>query len=181
MTWEEKIAHHKLRSNQIAQAILEQIENGVDNWVMPWHSGIPQAQNRVTGKFYGGKNLLILWDECLNKGYSQNVWATLRQWNRVKSGIIGGSKGTLVKFVVPKKELENYDQIELEFADEETEDIDGFRIFFHYLFNIDQVTNNRKNQIGLFQNQTQKFEQIDDFVKKREHSSLTKEREHYTM
>ena len=168
MTWEEKIAYHKERSNQIAQNIIEQIEEGVDKWEMPWHKGIPQAQNRVTGKFYGGKNLLILWDECLEKGYSQNVWATMRQWNQFGSGVQRGSKGTLVKFVIPQNELDDYDQFELEFADEETEDIDGFKIFFHYVFNIDQVTNNRINQIGLFQNQAPKFEQIKEFISKTE-------------
>lgn len=168
MTWEEKIAYHKNRSDQIAQSIIEQIEEGLDKWEMPWHKGIPQAQNKVTGKFYGGKNLLILWDECLRKGYSQNVWATMRQWNQIKSGVKKGSSGTLVKFVVPQNELDDYDQLELEFADEETEEIDGFRIFFHYVFNIDQVTNNRKNQIGLFQNQAPKLEQTEEFVLKTE-------------
>lgn len=56
MTWEEKIAYHKQRSDEIAEHIISHIETGVDKWEMPWHKGIPHAKNRVTGKFYGGKN-----------------------------------------------------------------------------------------------------------------------------
>ncbi len=168
MTWEEKIAYHKNRSNQIAQSIIEQIEEGIDKWEMPWHKGLPQAFNRVTGKYYGGNNLLILWEECLKKDYSQNVWATMRQWNRINSGVKAGSKGTLVKFVIPQNEIEEYDQLELELADDQADDVDGFRIFFHYVFNVDQVTNNRQNQIGIFDTQKSGFALIDEFVEKAE-------------
>jgi antirestriction protein ArdC len=166
MTWEEKIAHHKNRSETIVNNIIRQIEEGVGEWKMPWHKGLPQAKNRITGKFYGGKNMLILWDECLNKGYSQNVWATLRQWNQFNSGIKRGESGTLVKFVVPQDQLNKFDQLDLEFADDEKDDIDGFRIFFHYLFNVDQVTNNRAGQIGLFDNQGTTYEIIDEFIER---------------
>lgn len=166
MTWEEKIAYHKNRSNQIAQSIIEQIEKGVDKWEMPWHTGIPQAQNRVTGKFYGGKNLLILWSECLEKDYSRNIWATMRQWNRINSGVIKGSKGTLIKFVIPNEELADYDQYEIEFEDDESDEQNGFRIFFNYVFNIDQVTNNREGQVGIFDDVRPKNKILDDFIKR---------------
>lgn len=164
MNWQEKIAYHKKRSDDIAEHILLQIENGVDNWEMPWHKGIPLAKNKVTGKFYNGKNHLILWDECLSKGYSQNIWATMRQWNRINSGVIKGEHGTLIKFVIPREELENFDQIEIEFQDEESEEQNGFRIFFNYVFNVDQVTNNREGQIGIFDDIRPEEEIIDDFI-----------------
>lgn len=168
MTWEEKIAYHKQRSDDIASHIISQIEVGVDDWEMPWHKGLPLAKNRVTGKYYGGKNLLILWDECLKKGYSQNVWATMRQWNRVRSGVIQGSTGTLIKFIIPREELENYDQLEIEFQDEESEDTNGFRIFFHHVFNVDQVTNNNEGQVGIFDDIRSEEEIIEDFIARTE-------------
>jgi|GEM_PF-863259 antirestriction protein ArdC len=164
MTWEEKIEYHKQRSDDIASHIITQIEEGVDSWEMPWHRGLPLAKNRVTGKFYGGKNLLILWDECLNKSYSQNVWATMRQWNRIKSGVKKGSKGTLIKFVIPNEEFEDLDQLEFEFGDDESEQNNGFRIFFNYVYNIDQVTNNHTGQVGIFDDRRSEAEIIDDFI-----------------
>lgn len=111
---------------------------------------------------------LILWDECLKKGYSENVWATMRQWNRVQSGVKKGSKGTLIKFVIPNEEFANLDQLELELGDDEPEQNNGFRIFFNYVYNVDQVTNNNEGQVGIFDDIRPENEIIDDFISRTE-------------
>jgi antirestriction protein ArdC len=77
---------------------------GASNWEMPWHKGIPEAWNPVTGKFYGGNNLLMLWNECLKNDYPNNHWATFKQWQRRRSGIKvkTGEKATLIMFAIPR-------------------------------------------------------------------------------
>lgn len=135
---------------------------------MPWHKGLPQAMNRVTGKYYGGNNLLILWDECLKKNYSKNEWATMRQWNRIGAGVQRGSKGTLIKFFVPVNEEEDQEQqTELEFADNDSQDDEnGFKVFFNYVFNADQVTNYDIDQIEIFDHPIGKKDLIEEFISK---------------
>jgi antirestriction protein ArdC len=48
-----------------------------ERWLRAAGRGMPR--NGKTGKAYRGANVLILWDEAIEKGYSSNVWLTYKQ------------------------------------------------------------------------------------------------------
>ena len=164
MNWHERNAFYDESLNSIVSNIIKQMREGEKDWRMPWHKGLPEAFNRVTGKFYSGSNQLILWDACLKKDYSQNVWATLRQWNKRNSGVKKGSKGTLIKFVIPV--LNEEEQQELELDETEKEEVLRYRIFLTKVFNADQVTNLDPDQQDLFGALQTNVDKIQEFVDK---------------
>lgn len=144
----EKIEHYRSKIDSISDTILDQMKAGASNWDMPWHRGIPEAWNPVTGKFYGGNNLLILWNECLKNSYQNNHWATFKQWQRRRSGIKvkTGEKGTLIMFAIPraefvKKEGKKIEQLNFEFINEEEKERAKKNFYFRYywVFNAAQV------------------------------------------
>lgn len=46
---------------------------------MPWHKGLEDPYNLVTGKVFKGRNAAILWSQAMLRGYDRNQWATMRQ------------------------------------------------------------------------------------------------------
>lgn len=104
MNLKEKKDHYSRQVDSISEMILSQMKAGASNWEMPWHKGIPEAWNPVTGKYFGGNNLLLLWNECLKRNYSTNHWATFKQWQSKRNGINvrKGEKGTLIMFAIPR-------------------------------------------------------------------------------
>lgn len=66
---------------RILDELVDQIEAGVVPWKKSWRTGLPH--NQVTLRSYHGVNVLMLWVEMINKGYSTNGWATEKQWNSI--------------------------------------------------------------------------------------------------
>lgn len=65
----------------ITDRIVEAIEHGTGQFVMPWHgSNIARPQNAFTGSDYHGVNILALWAEACLGGFSTGWWATYKQW-----------------------------------------------------------------------------------------------------
>jgi len=171
----EKIDHYTGQIDSISETILSQMEAGAANWEMPWHKGIPEAWNPVTGKFYGGNNLLVLWNECLKKDYPNNHWATFKQWQRRRSGIKvkTGEKATLIMFAIPraafvKKEGKKIEQLNFEFINEEEKEKAKKNFYFRYywVFNAAQVSGYNVAQPNLFQNNISELDRIKLFVSK---------------
>lgn len=150
----EKAEAHKQEINDIAKHIIQQMKDGAGNWEMPWHKGIPLAQNAFTGKQYGGNNLLILWNKCLKKNYTDNLWATLYQWRKVKAKVKKGEKGTLICVATPRQRqnLLNQQLGFFEFVFPKDYDINDkpFTFRFIHVFNVAQVRDYYGNQPGLF-------------------------------
>ncbi|KAA6185281.1 DUF1738 domain-containing protein [Thiohalocapsa marina] len=82
--------------DQIGEYILAQIKEGAGRWEMPWHRGLKEAKNGVTGATFQGQNAIILWAEGMKRGYWSEEWATLRQWNRHGGRVRRGAKGVRV-------------------------------------------------------------------------------------
>ena len=162
--------------NQIASTIIEQMQNGVESWKMPWHTGIPEAWNPVTGNFYSGKNLMILWDVCQKKEYNHNHWATWLQWKRKRASIRKGEKSTLILVAIPKSKdidsfrsrVKNGVQMSFDFIDQDTKKTEETEFVFRFVrvFNAGQVLNYNPEQSDLFNPVESKVALVNRFIKK---------------
>lgn len=87
----------------ITDQIVDQIEAGAPDFVMPWH--VPQylgrPANALTAKPYRGINVVALWADSLRHGYLSGVWATYRQWSDVGAQVRKGSHGAPIVFYKP--------------------------------------------------------------------------------
>jgi len=177
MNLKEKIDHYLGQIDSISETILSQMKKGSSSWEMPWHKGIPEAWNPVTGKFYGGNNLLVLWNECLKNNYSTNHWATFKQWQRARSGskVRKGEKGTLIMFAIPRaafvrREGERVEQLNFEFITEEEKEKAKKNFYFRYywVFNVTQINGYDIHQSSLFDENTTDLDRLKKFVDKTE-------------
>ena len=84
----------------ITNRIIEAIEAGAGNFVMPWHgAACAKAPINVTSrKAYRGVNILSLWITGSARGYASNEWATFKQWQERGAQVRKGEKGTPIVF-----------------------------------------------------------------------------------
>lgn len=141
----------------LADQILTQMREGADDWFMPWHKGLEEPFNLVTGKVFKGRNAAILWQQARSRGYEKNQWATLRQWNARRARIRLGAKG--VRVLAPRfnKAADMFDGVSDELA--------GFRTYF--VFNLEEVNNFNPEHPDLFAEPVVES-QIDEFVRRTE-------------
>lgn len=89
--------------------------------------------NAVSGREYRGTNVVMQWIAAKEAGYSENGWATFKQWSEKGASVRKGEKGTPVIWF---KMLERKD------ADDAGADEDGRRIpcaRLSWVFNVGQV------------------------------------------
>lgn len=155
MTYEEKIAYYNHQIDSVSQLVLHQMKAGAEKWEMPWYKGIPQAQNLYTGKFYGGRNMILLWQQCLQNKYPKNGWATFAQWRKMGATIKRGEQGTLICIAIPRRRGIKRKQHPELFNSEEYTKIDSDNVYFafrfKYVFNQSQVNGYFGDQPGLFE------------------------------
>jgi antirestriction protein ArdC len=164
MTIKEKF---KADSYLIADQIIEQIKKGAGKWEMPWHKGMPLALNRVTGSFYGGANLLLLWEKCKSKHYSKNYWATLKQWRKMGAMVKKGEKATWIVIVYYKQKAPSKSNNSLLYEEQDTEKTQSYLIARSVpVYNIDQVRGLYLNQPNLFEPKLSGLELINELVQK---------------
>ncbi len=86
---------------QVTDAIVNAIENGVGNWKMPWHTSGRfsfSPINIASKKPYRGINTLCLWSVAKAKGYESGEWATYKQWQERGAQVCKGEKAAMVVF-----------------------------------------------------------------------------------
>lgn len=79
----------------VTDKIIALIENGnTQPWVCPWiKKGVdPTPMNWASKKPYSGINVLILWSEAVECGYTQNLWLTFNQAKMLEGDIRKGEK-----------------------------------------------------------------------------------------
>lgn len=85
---------------EVTATIVDTIEAGqAGTWRAPWHhngitSGLFSPTNAATGRSYAGANILILAIDALEAGYSDNTWATYKQWQQLGGQVQRGEHGT---------------------------------------------------------------------------------------
>lgn len=167
----EKMAEYRQSINDISEAIIKQMEQSDDNWVMPWSNGFQQAVNAFTGKQYRGNNMMILWNKCLHENYPDNKWATLYQWARKGAKVKRGEKSTLVCFAIPvdKKKIKGEIQLNL-FEPLNLKELNEKNVHFKFkfinVFNASQIKGYAPNHPDLFNPEKSSNELIEMLIDK---------------
>ena len=88
--------------SRVTNKIIADLEQGVRTWAKPW--SVEHAAGRITrplrhnGTPYQGINVLLLWGECMSKGYVAPIWMTYKQAQELKGQVRKGEHGSLVVF-----------------------------------------------------------------------------------
>lgn len=162
----DKAVEYRNHCKSIAASIIDGMRNGGE-WTRPWQNGIQLARNRVTGRYYSGRNLLVLWNACAIRGFSSNEWATFNQWRSLGSGIKRGEKGTLICIAFPKPLKNEKKPSVFEFEGETSDDEPSTGKFWHkmlYLFNVDQVTRQDPDQTDAFRQISPSDHRLNRFI-----------------
>ena len=84
--------------DEVTNRILAELEEGRFPWVQPWSASVASTaggigpglpRNAVTGRYYSGVNVLILWGEVIARTYPTQSWLTFRQAVRRESRMKG--------------------------------------------------------------------------------------------
>lgn len=90
-------------------------------------------RNFQSGRHYAGINLLVLWLEAMDKGYSSPCWLTVKQCNSLGGTVTKGEKGTPVVVWSPRERKKVDDK------GEEVVQRSLFHRIFH-VFNLQQTS-----------------------------------------
>lgn len=84
----------------ITDKIIAMLEKGGNEartrWTKAAQRGFPR--NGKTGDAYRGVNVLILWDEAIERGYSSNVWMTYKQAGGIGAQVRKGEKAVMCAY-----------------------------------------------------------------------------------
>lgn len=87
---------------RVTDRIVEALERGVKPWTQPW-SGDNMGSRimrplRANGVPYRGINILMLWGDAMEKGFTAPTWMTFRQALELGGHVRKGERGSLVVF-----------------------------------------------------------------------------------
>ena len=88
--------------SRITDKIIADLEKGVRPWHRPWH--VEHAAGRIArplrhnGLPYSGMNIIMLWAEAMEKGYSAPIWMTFKQAQELGAHVRKGEHGSLVVY-----------------------------------------------------------------------------------
>lgn len=88
------------RSNDLYQKVTDEIiaalEEGVIPWVRLWREGEPVVpMNALSGRFYHGINIPLLWNSAERQGYESDRWLTFTQFRNAGGNVRKGEKSKL--------------------------------------------------------------------------------------
>ncbi len=87
---------------RVTDRIISDLEKGVRTWLKPWNVGHTAGKItrplRHNGIPYQGMNILLLWGEALEKGYSAPIWITFKQAQELGGHVRKGEHGSLVVY-----------------------------------------------------------------------------------
>lgn len=87
---------------RITAKIVADLEQGVRPWLKPWNAeamaGRITRPLRGNGIPYRGINIVMLWTEAMEKGFSAPVWMTFKQALELGAHVRKGEKGSLVVY-----------------------------------------------------------------------------------
>ena len=96
--------------SRITDKIVAALEEGVRPWHRPWNA--EHAAGRITrplrfnGQPYSGINVIMLWSEAMDAGYSAPIWMTFRQAKELGAHVRKGQHGTGVVYASTFKKTE---------------------------------------------------------------------------
>ncbi|MGE4069830.1 MAG: ArdC family protein [Lysobacterales bacterium] len=106
---------------RVTDRIVAELEAGVRPWMKPWANSGSDGQVarpvRHNGIAYRGINILMLWSEAMDKGFSSSMWMTYRQAQALGGRVRKGETGSLVVYAdsFTKTETDDHgEDVELE-------------------------------------------------------------------
>lgn len=121
----------------ITDKIIAMLEKGGNEararWSKAAQGGFPS--NGKTGDKYRGVNVLILWDEAIERNYTSNVWMTYKQAESMGAQVRKGEKAVMCAY---------FEMVKGKSKDASAEDEEGKGGFFpmckpFWLFNVAQI------------------------------------------
>ncbi|PVZ80634.1 DNA primase [Serratia sp. S1B] len=134
----------------VTNKIIAALEKGTSPWRKPWKtvagghassmSGLPA--NALTGRVYSGINVLLLWIDAAEKGFTSHRWLTFKQAQDAGGNVRKGEKSTLVTLFKPFERKETDEQGKPMFDEQGNAVVSqrNFMTSFH-LFNVEQCEN----------------------------------------
>jgi len=122
--------------SRVTERVIADLERGVRPWLKPWSAGNassrPGLPRRHNGVPYRGINVLLLWDEALDKGYGYTVWMTFKQALALGGHVRKGEHGSVIVYA---------DRIIRTETDEHGEDVEREIPFLkaYSVFNVVQI------------------------------------------
>jgi antirestriction protein ArdC len=87
---------------RVTDRIIADLEKGVRSWLKPWSAAHPAGSItrplRHNGTPYRGVNVVLLWGEAQEKGYSAPIWMTYKQAQELGGQVRKGEHGSLVVY-----------------------------------------------------------------------------------
>lgn len=125
----------------VTDRVIAALENGAKPWACPWDrtnecSMLPM--NLKTKSTYSGINILLLWSETVEQGFSSPYWLTYKQAQELGGQVMKGQKGTQIIY---------YKLWEKEDEDGEKETIPMLKTFT--VFNLDQIEGIEKPAVSV--------------------------------
>lgn len=87
---------------RVTDRIIQDLEAGTRPWAKPWSAdhttGRIGRPLRFNGTPYRGVNVLLLWGDAIDKGFSSSTWMTYKQAQQLGGQVRKGECGSLVVF-----------------------------------------------------------------------------------
>lgn len=122
---------------RVTDRIIEDLEKGVRPWLKPWSAEnatdrLPSLPLRHNGTPYRGINVLLLWGDAIEKGYTAPLWMTYKQVDSLGAHVRKGERGSLVVYA---------DKITKAEANDKGEEIEREILFMkgYTVFNVEQI------------------------------------------
>jgi antirestriction protein ArdC len=88
--------------SRVTQMIVEDLRRGVRPWTKPWSAehlaGRISRPLRHSGQPYSGINVILLWAEAVERGYTAPIWMTFRQALALDAHVRKGERGATVVY-----------------------------------------------------------------------------------
>jgi antirestriction protein ArdC len=99
---------------RVTDRIVADLESGTKPWMKPWANssgdGFIARPVRHNGIPYRGVNILMLWGEAMDKGFSASTWMTYQQARELGAHVRKGETGSLVVYADSFKKTETDDR-----------------------------------------------------------------------
>jgi antirestriction protein ArdC len=121
---------------RVTESVITSLEQGVRPWLKPWNAehsaGRITRPLRANGVPYQGVNVLLLWGEAMDKGYTAPIWMTFNQARELNGRVRKGEHGSTVVYADRITKIE---------AGENGEDVERAVPFLrsYTVFNVEQI------------------------------------------
>lgn len=85
----------------VTAKILRGMKQAKGTYRMPWHTAdmpLEVPTNALTDHPYRGVNIISLWVDGLQRGYTRGYWASYKQWQQLGAQVRYGERGSLIIF-----------------------------------------------------------------------------------